>query len=165
MWTCEAGGGTLRALRYLRTGGGAQPKAECLLNGSSPVTRVKQQRRTWRRCDVNARDWTRTSTPLRALAPQASASTNSATRAPRGKPTVSGDSHILHPRVKGVAQPVAQVVDREDRDEDTEPGENRGPGRNRHVRLGVGQHIPPRRGRRLDSEAEKGERRLDRKSV
>src|SRR5579872_4799774 len=94
MWTCEAGGGTLRALRYLRTGGGAQPKAECLLNGSSPVTRVKQQRRTWRRCDVHARDWTRTSTPLRALAPQASASTNSATRANRATKRLYRLSHI-----------------------------------------------------------------------
>src|SRR6266850_5776867 len=64
------------------------------------------------------------------------------------------------PWIERVAQPVADEVDRDHREEDEEPGEERDPRRLVHVGGRVVQHVAPRRRGWLDAQAEERERAL-----
>src|ERR1700733_11989296 len=64
---------------------------------------------------------------------------------------------LAHIRVKRVAQPVSDVVDREDRRKDTETREDRCPPSRLQIRLGVREHVAPRCRRRLDAQTQKRE--------
>ena len=63
-------------------------------------------------------------------------------------------------RIKGIPQAVADVVDRNDRQEDHEAGENRQPGIADEVFLGIAEQIAPTGGGRLDAEAEEAQARF-----
>src|SRR5690348_15342447 len=67
----------------------------------------------------------------------------------------------LQARIECVPDCVAEDVRRQHRDEDHDAGEEDQPGRVVEVALGVREHVAPARGRRLDAESEKVERRLD----
>ena len=58
-------------------------------------------------------------------------------------------------RIERVPQPVADQVDREDRQHDREAGDRCQPPCGREIRPPVSQHVSPRRSRRTDSKPEK----------
>src|SRR2546429_9530589 len=66
----------------------------------------------------------------------------------------------LEARVEGVADPVTQEVEAEDREEDRESRERAEPRRLLEIAPRGGQHDPPGRRRRLGAEPEGGQRRL-----
>src|SRR5438105_4479087 len=67
----------------------------------------------------------------------------------------------LQPGVEGIADSIAEDVRGEHGQEDGDPGKGDEESRAEEITLGVGEHVAPTRGRRLDAEAEEGERRLD----
>src|SRR6185295_12328541 len=70
----------------------------------------------------------------------------------------SGGTELdLQPRVEGVPQPVPEEVHREHGQHDREAGEGGEPPRGRDVVAAVREHPAPRRGGRLDAEAEEGQ--------
>src|SRR5712691_9142197 len=96
-------------------------------------------------------------------------------RGPRGRKTpwvglteAHGATHptppLLRPeaRVESVAQRVAEEVEREDREADRKPGEDRHPRRRLgELNGGAAKHEAPRGGRLRHAEAEERERRLE----
>lgn len=67
----------------------------------------------------------------------------------------------LAPRVERVSHAVPDIIERQHRDDEHDTGGKRQPGGKKDVLLGVGEHVAPGGGGRLDAEAQERERRLD----